>query len=269
MTHTIFFSWQSDTGNGSDRRFIETCLNKALSILHKEQKYKIDYRIDHATDKKQGSPDISDSIFKKINSATIFVADVTIINSTSRKIKKSPNPNVLVELGYAARVLGWENIICVLNTKYGKPESLPFDINGRRITCYHSEETKDKLIDSLFHAIKNTKNLSVPSCIVRDYYNAPLYTTLLQLIGDCGKFVLGYDNYVLSIKSINDILNLKRNSIVDYISNNYLLGFQLFKDYTQLTQKLVAQTEKILSLKQYDDSYYVPLINIIDTLVSR
>lgn len=265
MTHTLFFSWQTDTDKSGNRNYIESCLKKALSKIRNGHSFKLDYRIDQATDKKQGTPDISDSIFRKINLATVFVADVTLINGSSRK-KKVPNPNVLIELGYAARVLGWENIICIFNTKYGKIESLPFDIKGRRIMCYNSEDPKSKLVDLLSDAIENTKNYSIPSSIVRDYYNAPIYTTLLQLISDCGKSILGYEQSGLTTKRINAILNLKKEDILDRISNNYLLGFQLFKVYTKITEQLVSQTEKILSIRLYDDSFYVPLISIINIL---
>ena len=37
----------------------------------------------------------------------------------------TPSPNVLVELGYAATVVGWENIICLFDSDYGVPKDLP------------------------------------------------------------------------------------------------------------------------------------------------
>jgi hypothetical protein len=55
--------------------------------------------------------------------------------------KSAPNPNVLIELGYAAAVLGWERVICVVNTAYGTVEQMPFDLRSRRLLNYELEES--------------------------------------------------------------------------------------------------------------------------------
>ncbi len=81
-----------------------------------------------------GTPDIAHSILAKISAADVFVADVSIVNAGSSRL--SPNPNVLVELGYAAAELGWENVILVQNTAFGGAELLPFDLRGRRVITY-------------------------------------------------------------------------------------------------------------------------------------
>jgi hypothetical protein len=47
----------------------------------------------------------------------VFVADVTPINAGSDH-RLCPNPNVLIELGYAVKALGWSRIVMVLNTAY-------------------------------------------------------------------------------------------------------------------------------------------------------
>jgi hypothetical protein len=70
----------------------------------------------------------------------------------------------MIELGYAARAIGWERIICVMNTGYGhSPEELPFDLRARRFPiCYsHSGDTKPsaenakKVSGELARAIKS------------------------------------------------------------------------------------------------------------------
>ena len=43
---------------------------------------------------------------------------------------------MLVELGFAARSLGWDRILLVLNTDFGGPDVLPFDLRGRRVVPY-------------------------------------------------------------------------------------------------------------------------------------
>jgi hypothetical protein len=47
-----------------------------------------------------------------------------------------PNPNVLVELGFAAHARSWDRILCVSNSAYGSEQDLPFDIRHRRIISY-------------------------------------------------------------------------------------------------------------------------------------
>lgn len=52
-------------------------------------------------------------------------------------MRATPNPNVLVELGYAAHSLGWDRIIVVVNTAHGAIEELPFDFRARIVeSCW-------------------------------------------------------------------------------------------------------------------------------------
>lgn len=155
MKKNIFYSWQSDIqGN---RNFIDKCIRKAIDELNGIDKYDM-YVIERDTNGNSGSPDIKETVFSKIDKSDFFVADVTIINSESEG-KKTPNPNVLIELGYAAKQLGWERIICILNDKYGKVDDLPFDIRSHRITCYSSEKEKKEIEKSIKSAIVNTVNI--------------------------------------------------------------------------------------------------------------
>jgi hypothetical protein len=52
----------------------------------------------------------------------------------------TPNPNVLVELGYALKCHGPAQLVLVMNTSYGAPESLPFDLRTRRVLRYSMTE---------------------------------------------------------------------------------------------------------------------------------
>lgn len=47
----------------------------------------------------------------------------------------------LVELGYAIREMGWDDIVMVMNTIYPPVEQLPFDMRGRRVLPYALPET--------------------------------------------------------------------------------------------------------------------------------
>jgi len=120
MELKIFYSWQSDLPKNQNLNFIETSIKDALKKLRQQKNISLDIKLDKATRNLAGSPDITESIFTKIGSCNIFVADISIINKKYDELRKTPNPNVLVELGYAARSLGWEKIICVYNKDFGR-----------------------------------------------------------------------------------------------------------------------------------------------------
>jgi hypothetical protein len=71
----------------------------------------------------------------------------------------TPNPNVLLELGYALYRLSWDRIICLNNEKFSKIEDMPFDLLQNRISRYsfdgesHKEEATIQLVGLLTKAI--------------------------------------------------------------------------------------------------------------------
>jgi hypothetical protein len=103
-----------------------------------------------------------------IQADDIFVGDVSIINSHLKpanldevNYRPSPNPNVLIEPGYAARRLSWDRIICVFNVACGAITGPPFDIRNRRVLDYKlskepggTAEQRDRLAQELKTAIQ-------------------------------------------------------------------------------------------------------------------
>ena len=168
MTDTVFWSWQDDLPARSNRVFIRECLAIAVKqvgdALDVDDSDRVD--LDHDTKGAQGMVDISQTILKKIRGSAVMVADVTPIGETNRG-KPLPNPNVMVELGYAMNAIGFERIIPVLNDAHGSTDTLPFDIRNRRILTYalstnatknERKATREALIRELVDAIK--KNIS-------------------------------------------------------------------------------------------------------------
>ncbi|MFA5749745.1 MAG: TIR domain-containing protein [Candidatus Shapirobacteria bacterium] len=149
---SIFFAWQSDLPNTTNRSAIKGALEKT-NVKFKSKD--IELYIDEATRDKSGSPNIPKTILEKINTADIFIADVSIINGSSKqkKDRKVPNPNVIFELGYAVSELGWERIILLFNKSFGDPKDLPFDFDRHRLAIYSLSEkitiTDKKCLDSL------------------------------------------------------------------------------------------------------------------------
>lgn len=129
----IFYSWQSDLPGNKTRYLIQKCIDAAIDLA--EETEAIEAERDEATLGTTGSPDIVTTLFSKIDDCDLFVADISLCFSDNNgKGKKSPNPNVLLELGYAVKTLSWERIICLCNTDYGN--EYPFDIAHNRITNF-------------------------------------------------------------------------------------------------------------------------------------
>lgn len=142
---TVFFSWQSDRGN-AEKNFIERALETAIKRISKDLEIAEDPRdpieLDKDTQGVPGSPNIFDTIRKKIDTTAVFVADLTLV-STRPKGEPSPNPNVLIEYGYALKSLSAARIIGVMNEAHGEPsrETLPFDLASYRFPiAYRLEE---------------------------------------------------------------------------------------------------------------------------------
>ena len=152
---TVFYSWQSDLPNKTNRGLIEAALSRALKELHEAGEFETEHIIDRDTKGAPGSPDIAAIIFKKIEDSSVFVADVSII-VTSPSGRSCPNPNVLIELGYALSSLGPDNLILVCNTAFGNLEDLPFDLRGKRISAYRLASDEEpaaarQRLTQLFH----------------------------------------------------------------------------------------------------------------------
>ena len=144
MRRIVFYSWQSDLPNPTNRGFIQTALEEAATTIAADDTVAVEPVVDRDTQNVPGSPDIASTIFTKITNADIFVADVSIV-TRGEQMRPGPNPNVLIELGYALRALGHERVILVFNKAFGKLEELPFDLRMRRILSYEMpKEAKER-----------------------------------------------------------------------------------------------------------------------------
>lgn len=154
--HKIFFSWQSDLDKAATTNFIRNAIKFSKKELESKNK-NIKFTLDEATRDLTGSPHIPNSIFNKILNSDIFICDITTINNDDKVIRKTPNPNVLIELGFAAAILGWNRIIMLFNESFGDFNiETPFDLEKRRITLFsHKNGAGDKyyLGDVLTYAI--------------------------------------------------------------------------------------------------------------------
>lgn len=150
MAETVFFSWQIDRPTNTGRNFIERALERALARIndeiHIDEAERDELAVDRDTRGVAGQPPIVDTIFKKIDAATVFVPDLTFVGLRNDN-RPSPNPNVLIEYGWALKALGHNRIVAVMNVAFGEPtsESMPFDMKHLRfpITYTLSEDASD------------------------------------------------------------------------------------------------------------------------------
>jgi hypothetical protein len=140
----VFYSWQSDLPNATNRGLIESALQAAAKAIAGDDTIDVEPVIDRDTEGVAGSPEIASTIFGKIDAADVVVADVSIVSDRSAK-RQTPNPNVMIETGYALKALSFERVILVFNTAFGIIEDLPFDLRMRRLVVFKAApDEKDR-----------------------------------------------------------------------------------------------------------------------------
>ena len=240
MPSTIFYSWQSELHEKSNRYFIRDAMKEALRNIEKE--FDLDERpaLDHDTKGIPGAPDIIKEIFEKIEVCSAFVADVSF-TSESTNNRKCANPNVLIELGFALHALGSERLILVMNDAFGSPQEMPFNLAGRRwpITFTLQPDadsktqnaTRNDLIKKLTKALKVMAKRGVlfipPSTTSSIYTDKVLFRNLLEQFpanGQAAEFLRDHDLAGLIprhlIESINSFVNEWNNALHEFIDPN-------------------------------------------------
>jgi hypothetical protein len=159
----IFYSWQCDLSQSTNQNAIRKAINTYITNFDSQTKRII---LNEATSNESGSPDIPTTIFNKISSCDIFICDISLINGNFDG-KKTPNPNVLIELGYASALLGWDRIIMVFNKAFGRIDDLPFDLEKKRCLLYELDEDKNKFKNS-FDDLKEKIKLSINTILERN-----------------------------------------------------------------------------------------------------
>lgn len=137
-TISIFYSWQSDIDE--ERKLIWRGLKSLKKYLAEKGKTLI---VESDMRGTSGSQDIPNTLFNKIQEADIFLADVNLVGLSMYRDDEMPNSNVMIELGFATAVIGWDRVIMAMNIKSHKIEQLPFDIRQRSILWYHSDKFEE------------------------------------------------------------------------------------------------------------------------------
>ena len=231
MKVNIFYSWQSDLPNTKNRNLIESCLKKAIKLIKNEIDEVSEISVESDSRNDIGTPDLAESIFSKIERCDILVADISIINASSNS-RPSPNPNVLLEVGFAAKAISWSNILCIYNSEFGKVELLPFDIRTRKPIVYNTSEGNTKSKNLLINALKHQiKDIIFNRIIDKKEYLATKHNVdlaLQSILIDLCDIVFdrgSADNY-----NYDKLLHLSIESLINILLHKQFLGFFLFRN---------------------------------------
>jgi hypothetical protein len=195
----------------------------------------VDNIIDVCNSDPNNSHQLLNKIKNHIKTADIFVCDITpdyIINDTI----SLPNPNAMIELGYALRYFENSNIILLLNEKISKIK--PSMLSGFEITNYNSDDTDYYLniVDKIKSNVNNYK--SNDGWKTFDYSLSQKFITSLQGIID-----INLIDYTIRIN----------NKI-----NQAVILFPCNKGYTRkinvISKKLTLKNKEIC-LSNYDNLY--------------
>lgn len=262
----IFFSWQSDLDSKTHRNFIEKCIKKSIKSINKNEDLHIYVEYDRDTLGLLGTPDISSSIFEKISKCALFVADIS--NITSNAQRSIPNPNVLIELGFAINVLGWDKIICFFDINTGKIENLPFDIRQKRVLAYNPfEEGEEKKIISILNenilSLYSQGKLANP---LNDYMKGKVDKCILDIGKKLSNLIFETVSLSEGLVGINELLNLSVNDIKQKLDSISFPAF-VFLDEHDDTDGLLREILKDLFASNYfGKEWTITVLNIIDWL---
>lgn len=259
MAHTAFFAWQLDTPAEQNKRFIWKAIISATNTIASSAVPEESPRPEIDTGGVAGSPNIVDAIFNRIRNCAIFIADLTFTSKTGSG-KSVPNPNVLIELGYAARSVGWERTILVMNDVYGSAKQLPFDILQHRWPIEYRMSDRTKVGEKRFDQLSDALSAAITSCekhiltraeemadsldtatidIVSQYENATFIDMRLPA-RKMGELLVGLD-HILAIRQLISIGAMR-------VTNTPTVGYEWTYDGRRMIDALVRKYPGLLDV---------------------
>lgn len=280
IEYKIFYSWQSDCSEKTNKIYIREQLNQAIKRINSNKNGKLKIQYDEATRNTSGSCNIKETLLDKIDQSDYFIADVTPIINQFKYIglsnvkpevfnrilkvfdfKSISNPNVMFELGYAVNKLGWERIILVWNDFYGKIENAPFDIRGHAALtyfCSHDFCETEKFQNKIFDEI--SKLLKYKPIKVKNITSSEEESQFIKRERDIES--LNYLFSYVDFTCLNSIFNQGMNYINDNVFSYWEFFDVIYKNinfgfYNEILEALIKDIHKlwgnILSYPQYFD----------------
>jgi hypothetical protein len=266
VKYTIFYSWQSDLPNNKNRSFIEKCIERAIKTTGNSTEFEPYFDYDRDTKNTTGSPDICETIFSKIDKSDLFIGDISIVNNDYAG-RKSPNPNVLLELGYAAKKLGWSKIICFYNLEFGDINDLPFDLSHKRIFTYDSRRTDEesRVSKGLVKAIRQIYAKGMLFHPLRDHLKGKIDYCILDILKQLCCLVFGSITMTESLGQVNEFLNHDRQKLQDVLSRQTnVLGFFVHRNFESTRCTLQELFSTVVASNVYSDEWAIVVLDLID-----
>lgn len=231
MKVNLFYSWQSDLPSAKNRNLIAFCLRKAIKQLKDEINEVSEFCVESDSRNDIGTPDLAESIFAKIEKSDILVADISLINAEGN-CRPTPNPNVLLELGFASKAISWSNILCIYNCEYGKVESLPFDIRTRKPIVYNTSGGVVEAKKMLIKAFKNQIKDIIYNRIIdkKEYLSTKrnIDLSLQSVLLDLCDLIFGRNSP--DRFHYDKLLHMSKESLINLLSHKQILGFYLYRN---------------------------------------
>ena len=168
-----------------------------------------------------------------IKIADIFVCDITPDSFVPNTDIPLPNPNVMIELGYALEYFESNNIILLLNESITK--NIPSMLNGFEIS-YYNNTNEEYYLDIVEKIKSSNKNL----------YNNKGWTNFKYQLSD--KFINSLEG-ILDIKPINFVIRINKEinqAVILFVSN---------KGKINIISKKLQLKDKEICLSNYDNLY--------------
>lgn len=215
--------------------------------------------IDRDTKGELGSPDIRASIFQRINHSKFFICDISLNDN------QTPNANVLIELGYAIKSMGWNKILCLFNTQTGKIEDLPFDINHNRVTPYNPNVSGEKkriaeIISINLKSLFRNGELCNP---IEEHLKKKIDYIFLEIIRNIIN-IFDFEKTVNYSTRLKELDNLTVEEMAYKLSQTETLGFYYLYDYENSQAKLEQLLNQLLSCNYFFDGWRESVINLIN-----
>lgn len=172
MDITIFYAWESDRPDKVNQYLIRDAAREACERISEDETNDWNLILDSDTKGVAGMCDIPNTILKKIRKCDIFLGDLTIVGkSEGTSPKLLPNTNVVIELGYAARHLGFSALVGVMNEAFGKVEGQVFDIKRRDCLRYSlsldaTKEQRDKARKVLGKQLEEVFRVTIEQVVI-------------------------------------------------------------------------------------------------------
>jgi len=245
------------------RYFIEKCLKKALADLEKDASIYMSY--DRDTKGVNGSPDITSTIFDKIDKCVLFVCDVSIVNSNTEG-RKTPNPNVLMELGYAVSKLGWDRIICLFDGNTGDIEDLPFDLRQKRVTSFYPDRKNElSRVSKILGA--NIADLYVKGQLfnpLNDYIKGKIDRSILGIVKPMANLVYGNITLSEGLAHISPLLKCAPEEIENHITNIHFPAFIALNDFGIENANLQEILKDLFSSSYFPKEWSYTVLELIN-----